>query len=82
MTDQTCACPDCTCGTTADQAVERDNQRFCSEACADQHPSGEPCPSESCTCEQAGKLEGRPITEPKLDEALEETFPASDPISP
>lgn len=82
MTDQTCACPDCTCGTSGELVVERDNQRFCSPACADQHPDGEPCPGDNCHCEHAGEVEGRPITNSTLDDALEETFPASDPISP
>ena len=82
MSDQTCACPDCTCGTSGEQAVERDDQRFCSEACANRHANGEHCPHEGCKCEQIGEVEGRPVTNSTLDDALEETFPASDPISP
>ncbi|MCD5994059.1 metallothionein [Pseudomonas sp. CDFA 602] len=74
MTDETCACERCDCSTRRDSAVERDGQRFCCPACADHHPNGEPCESSGCHCEKIG--------EEKLDDALEETFPASDPISP
>ncbi|MBA1228949.1 metallothionein [Pseudomonas viridiflava] len=74
MTEQICACPHCECATTGDQAVERDGQRFCCEACAEHHVNHQHCQSPGCHCEEAA--------EKRLDEAVEETFPASDPISP
>ncbi len=74
MTDNTCACPQCECAINADIAVERDGQQFCCEARANHHVNHEKCQSPGCRCEEAA--------EDKLDEAIEETFPASDPISP
>ncbi|MCQ6255548.1 metallothionein [Pseudomonas sp. Q11] len=77
-----CACPDCTCSFAADKAVERDGKQYCSHACADLHPNGTPCPSSDCDCERSMTLGDRSVSDSKLDEAVEETFPASDPISP
>lgn len=74
MTDNTCACPQCECAIGKDTAVERDGQQFCCKACANHHVNHEKCHSPGCHCEQAA--------EEKLDGAIEETFPASDPISP
>ncbi|KQQ55652.1 hypothetical protein ASF84_09965 [Pseudomonas sp. Leaf127] len=79
-TTELCACPGCTCSVNAHAPVERDGKTWCSEACADHHPNGAPCPSDNCHCEQA--LEKRTVSDRQLDEAVEETFPASDPISP
>ena len=46
-----CACPRCTCEVQVPQAVVRDGQSFCSEACATGHPNHEPCHgSDSCGC--------------------------------
>ncbi|MBC3776798.1 metallothionein [Pseudomonas sp. SWRI99] len=77
-----CACPECTCRCPSDSAFERDGKRFCSQACADLHPDGQPCPAADCHCERSVKLGERSVSDSKLDEAVEETFPASDPISP
>jgi len=77
-----CACSGCTCSCSADNAIERDGKRYCSQACADLHPNGQPCPSSSCHCEQNLGHSERNVSDSKLDEAVEETFPASDPISP
>jgi hypothetical protein len=60
----------------------QDGELFCSEACATQHTHGEPCPSPDCHCEH-GNAAGEGVKkEDELENALEETFPASDPISP
>jgi hypothetical protein len=77
-----CACPDCTCVIDEHQGIDRNGEIFCSEACADLHPHGTPCPSESCQCQSGVRVGENHVTESNLDEALDETFPASDPISP
>ncbi|MDB6052022.1 MAG: putative metallothionein [Pseudomonas sp.] len=76
-----CACPDCTC-VIDEQRYERNGELFCSNACGDLHPHGKPCPSPSCHCETGVRIGERSVTESNIDEALDETFPASDPISP
>ena len=79
MNSETCACPKCTCQPGAD-AVERDGQHYCCAACASGHPRASvwrrrlPCGG---TTPAPGGGEDR-----QLDDALKETFPASDPISP
>ena len=71
MTQTRCACKGCV-GTVAAGA----NQPYCCKACADRHPTGlEHCHDPACHC-------GKNIEESQLDEALDETFPASDPIAP
>lgn len=50
MAESKCACPGCTCDAS-ESAISRDGLQFCSQACADQHPNGAPCPSGSCHCE-------------------------------
>ena len=77
-----CACPGCTCKCSVEQTFERDGKQFCSQACADLHPKGQPCPSSTCHCEQNLGADERNVSDSKLDQAVEETFPASDPISP
>lgn len=77
-----CACPSCTCEIDEHMRSERNGELFCCDACADLHPHGQPCPSPSCQCESGVKVGERSVTESNLDEAVEETFPASDPISP
>ncbi|MBC3301045.1 metallothionein [Pseudomonas sp. SWRI18] len=81
-TNLPCACPDCSCHVAEDTRYQRDGKAYCSQACADLHPAGQPCPSDTCHCERGIALEERSISDSKLDEAVEETFPASDPISP
>ncbi len=82
QTPQTCACSGCTCEIDEHQRVERNGELFCCDACADLHPHGQPCPSPACHCESGVQVDERRVTESNLDEAVEETFPASDPISP
>jgi hypothetical protein len=40
------------------QVFNRDGEAYCSQACADQHPNGEPCPAPDCHCERSGKNGG------------------------
>lgn len=79
MNSETCACPKCTCQPGAD-AVERDGQHYCCAACASGHPQGEPCRDADCPC--GGTTRPQVAEDRQLDDALKETFPASDPISP
>ncbi|MBJ2208765.1 metallothionein [Pseudomonas carnis] len=78
----TCACPGCTCQVTHDTRHQRNGKAYCSQACADLHPQGQACPSADCHCESNVKVQDRAVSDSQLDEAIEETFPASDPISP
>lgn len=82
MNTQKCGCPDCTCTIDPERVYNHDGELYCSEACAVQHANGEQCPSPQCHCDRVDKGANRRANEEQLDEALEETFPASDPISP
>jgi len=74
MNEQRCACAHCSCTVDAN-ALQRDGKAYCCEACASGHRQGEACRMQDCHCgEQPG--------ERAVDNALDETFPASDPISP
>ncbi len=61
-------------------AVERDGQHYCCAACASGHPQGEPC--RDADCPRGGTTRPQVAEDRQLDDALKETFPASDPISP
>lgn len=78
MSDNHCACPGCTCEVDAN-AVSREGEAYCCEACAGGHAAGEPCRMSECHC---GDDKAKQPEESNVDNALEETFPASDPISP
>ncbi|HCN45355.1 MAG TPA: metallothionein [Pseudomonas sp.] len=78
MSEQHCACPGCTCEVDAN-AVQLAGQAYCCKACASGHAGGEPCRMSECHC---GDDKARQPDEENVDNALEETFPASDPISP
>lgn len=43
MSDKICACKDCTCAV-------RDNETYCSLACANGHPDGAGCGHPGCNC--------------------------------
>ncbi|BBT40224.1 MULTISPECIES: metallothionein [Pseudomonas] len=76
MTEQRCACNHCSCTVDAN-AILQDDKAYCCEACATGHRNGEPCRMADCNCAE--------MVQPKetnVDNALDETFPASDPISP
>ncbi len=76
MSEVRCACNHCNCTVDANSVTQGD-KAYCCEACANGHRNGEPCRMQDCHCGEA--------TQPKetsVDNALDETFPASDPISP
>ncbi len=51
VTQMKCACDSCLCVVDTGQAVEKDSQYFCSEACADGHPEGSAgCGHPGCGC--------------------------------
>ncbi len=80
MNGTRCACPECTCVVGSD-AVIREGRAFCCPACAEGHPTDdEQCRDPVCRCGEANARD-QP-RETQVDHALEETFPASDPISP
>ncbi|MDH4557468.1 metallothionein [Pseudomonas sp. BN417] len=80
MNDNRCACPSCTCVVDAN-ALIRDGKAYCCAACADRHPEGcKQCRDAECRCGDP-TVRDKP-KESQVDNALEETFPASDPISP
>lgn len=58
MSELKCGCPDCQCYVDPQQVFNRDGEAYCSQACADQHPNGEPCPAPDCHCERSGKNGG------------------------
>ena len=74
MNQQRCACTDCSCTVDA-TALQRDGKAYCCEACANGHSHGEGCRMQACHCSEKPD-------ENAVDNALDETFPASDPISP
>ncbi|MGO2770116.1 metallothionein [Pseudomonas taetrolens] len=61
--DLPCACPDCSCTCPADQAHQRNGKSYCSEACADLHFQGQPCPDPGCHCEQGMRLQADRFTD-------------------
>lgn len=82
LTIEKCACPNCACSASPEKPLEHNGKFWCSEACADLHPGGAPCPNKECQCGMSSQTQDRSISDSQLDQAVEETFPASDPISP
>ena len=76
MNEQRCACNHCSCTVDAN-AFAHDGKAYCCEACASGHPHGEHCRMGDCGCGAATQPD-----EESVDNALDETYPASDPISP
>ena len=74
MSELRCACSECSC--TVD-AAPQNGKAYCCEACATGHRNGEACRMPGCNCAQVAQPK-----ETNVDNALDETFPASDPISP
>lgn len=81
-TFSSCACPNCDCTVQADQSYERNGKAYCSQACADLHPAGQPCPSQACHCGHGTQTKDRTVSDAQPDPAIEESVPASDPLSP
>lgn len=50
VTQMKCACPDCLCIVSLDKAVMLNGKPYCSQACADGHPSQEGCGHSGCGC--------------------------------
>ena len=45
-----CACDRCSCEISLENAVQKDNQNYCCEACANGHVSDESCKMSGCSC--------------------------------
>ncbi|MBA1193117.1 MAG: metallothionein [Pseudomonas sp.] len=76
MSEQRCACAHCSCTVDATTVTQGD-KAYCCEACANGHKDNQHCCMNDCDCAAAVQPD-----EEKVDNALDETFPASDPISP
>ncbi|MEM6576946.1 MAG: metallothionein [Pseudomonadota bacterium] len=51
VTQQKCACDSCLCIVDINDAVKKNDQNFCSDACADGHPNGAGCGHSGCGCD-------------------------------
>lgn len=80
MQPDICTCPGCICELD-DTAIRKGDQYFCCEGCAQGHAGQRGCREPECPCADKARR-SPPSEENKLDHSLEETFPASDPISP
>jgi len=45
-----CACADCVCVFDAQQGVEAEGRKFCSDNCAGHHAAGAGCEHSGCAC--------------------------------
>ncbi len=50
VTQMKCACENCLCVVSLEDAIQKDDKAFCSEACADGHPNGSGCGHTGCGC--------------------------------
>lgn len=50
VTQVKCACGSCQCVVDTSSAVKKDEQYYCSEACANGHPDGVGCGHPGCGC--------------------------------
>jgi hypothetical protein len=50
VTQMKCACPDCLCIVNLTDALMKDGQAYCSEACANGHSKGAGCGHPGCAC--------------------------------
>ncbi len=50
VTQMKCACESCLCIVDTSKAIQKDDQYYCSDACANGHPSGNGCGHAGCTC--------------------------------
>ncbi|ERT05566.1 prokaryotic metallothionein family protein [Lyngbya aestuarii BL J] len=50
VTQMKCACESCLCVVSLENAIKKDGKPYCSEACANGHPSGSGCGHTGCTC--------------------------------
>lgn len=59
------------------RVIVQNGKAYCCEACATGHRNGELCRMSDCKYGELAQSK-----EPNVDNALDEAFPASDPISP
>lgn len=45
-----CACADCVCVVSTSNAIDAEGRKFCGDACAQHHASGNGCDHAGCTC--------------------------------
>ena len=51
VTQMKCACPSCLCIVTLSEAIMKDEQYYCCQACANGHPTGSKgCGHTGCGC--------------------------------
>jgi len=50
VTQHKCACRDCVCIVNIDDAIKKDGQTYCSDACATDHATGAGCGHGGCKC--------------------------------
>jgi hypothetical protein len=50
VTQMKCACSSCLCVVSRSDAIMKENQPYCGEACANGHPAGAGCGHTDCTC--------------------------------
>jgi metallothionein len=46
----TCACKGCNCTVNLSTGLQKDDQYYCCEACANGHASGQTCGCSGCGC--------------------------------
>lgn len=51
ITQQKCACDPCVCIVEIADAIQKDGQNYCSNACANGHPEGPGCEHSGCKCD-------------------------------
>lgn len=83
MGDKACNCAGCTCNGAHGDGVEVKGKWYCCVPCSVDHLDSQPCAMQGCACGSTGvKTQEGDAGKNKLDNAVDETFPASDPISP
>lgn len=50
VTQQVCACADCVCIVTVEEAIKAHDRNYCSDACAAGHPDDTGCGHSGCGC--------------------------------
>ena len=50
VTQQKCACADCVCIVSVNDAIKKDGRNYCSDACANGHTAGAGCEHAGCAC--------------------------------
>ncbi|MDJ0697965.1 MAG: metallothionein [Mastigocoleus sp. MO_167.B18] len=50
VTQMKCACESCLCIVSLSDAVIKDSKAYCSQDCANGHPTGQGCGHKGCGC--------------------------------